>query len=132
MINFYNILLVALGGALGSVARYLSIEITNAHNHGSNFPLGTILVNIIGSFIMGILHYLFTQYFDSISLQTRLFLMVGILGGFTTFSAFSIDTFRLVMAGQNMVAISYILSSVLLSIAAIFLGFYLTKLAFNF
>jgi CrcB protein len=124
----YNLLLVAIGGAIGASSRYLLIEAVIILHRGSNFPAGTILVNIFGSFLMGIMHFLCVQYLDSISLQTRLFVMTGVLGSFTTFSAFSVDVLRLFAAEHFALAFGYILSSVIFSILAIFLGFYLTKL----
>jgi CrcB protein len=126
-----NLLLVAIGGAVGACSRYLLIEMVTLLNRGSNFPVGTILVNIIGSFLMGMMHFLAVQYLDSVSLQTRLLVMTGLLGGFTTFSAFSVDAFRLISAGQFGLAFAYIFSSVIFSILAIFFGFYLSKLFFS-
>lgn len=125
-----NLFLVAIGGALGACSRYLFIEMIIFLHRGSNFPIGTILVNIIGSFLMGILHFVFTNYLDSIPPQARLLLSTGLLGGFTTFSAFSLDALRLINAGQFGLAFAYIFSSVLFSILAIFLGFYLSKIIF--
>ncbi len=126
-----NLFLVAIGGAFGACSRYLFIEMVTLFNRGSSFPVGTILVNIIGSLLMGVLHFFLTHYFDSVSPQTRLILATGVLGGFTTFSAFSIDIFRLITAQQYSVALAYIFSSVIFSILAIFFGFYLSKLIFS-
>jgi CrcB protein len=126
----HNLFLVAIGGAFGACSRYLFIEMVIFLHRGSSFPLGTILVNIIGSFLMGIMHFLCVQYLDQISLQTRLLVMTGLLGGFTTFSAFSVDVLRLITAGQFGIAFVYIFSSVIFSILAIFFGFYLSKLIF--
>ena len=130
MQNFWqNLLLVAIGGATGACSRYLFIEMI-IFAFKSNFPIGTVLVNVVGSFFMGILHFFFTNYLDFISPQTRLLLATGLLGGFTTFSAFSLDAFRLINASQFGLALLYIASSILFSILAIFLGFYLAKLIF--
>jgi len=126
-----NLLFVAIGGAFGACSRHLLIEAVIFLHRGSNFPVGTILVNIIGSFLMGMMHFLAVQYLDSVSLQTRLLVMTGLLGGFTTFSAFSVDAFRLISAGQFGLAFAYIFSSVIFSILAIFFGFYLSKLMFS-
>jgi CrcB protein len=126
-----NLFLVAIGGAFGSCLRYLFLEMIILWSRGNNFPLGTILVNIIGSFLIGILHFFLTNYLDSISPQTRLLLATGVLGGFTTFSAFSLDVFRLINASQFSLAFAYIFSSVIFSILAIFFGFYLSKLIFS-
>lgn len=131
--SLISILLVAIGGALGSVSRYsLSLLITNNFSKGSSFPLATISVNILGSFLVGVLYYITINHLDNLSLQVRLFLIVGFLGGFTTFSAFSLDIFRLLHAGQTNVALSYAALSVILSILAVYLGFYLTSLLAKF
>jgi fluoride exporter len=102
--------LIALGGAAGSVLRYLMVTAIGA-------PLGTIAVNVLGSFAIGILF---------IVLGTRdswqLFLMTGLLGGFTTFSAFSLDTLKLVQSGQTLTAAAYVVGSVALSLSATALG----------
>jgi len=135
-----NILLIAIGGALGSVIRYLTFEfITKSiraenisknfpSNFPANFPWGTFCVNVVGSLIAGVLYYVMIKYFDVLGSKTRSLLFVGFLGGFTTFSAFSLDFFRLFTAGQTTLALFYALSSVTLSILALFFGFYLTKL----
>lgn len=124
----YNIFLVALGGACGSCFRYIMSEIITLSLKGQIFPVAIISVNIIGSFLAGILHFLAVNHMDIISPQSRLILMTGFLGGFTTLSAFSVDVFRLIHAGQLNTAASYIILSVALSIAAIFFGFYLAKI----
>ena len=131
-----NILLIAIGGALGSVARHLSYEfITKSiraenifKSFPANFPWGTFCVNVVGSLIAGVLYYVMIKYFDGFGTKTRNLLFVGFLGGFTTFSAFSLDFFRLFTAGQTALALFYALTSVILSILALFFGFYLTKL----
>lgn len=107
--------LIALGGALGSVLRYLMVAAVGA-------PWGTAAVNVIGSFAIGVLFVL---------LDTRvgwqLFLMTGLLGGFTTFSAFSLDTIKLFEAGQPFEAALYVLGSVVLSLIAVALGVALAR-----
>jgi len=130
-ISMQNLFLVAIGGALGSCLRYLFFEIMVLWSRGNNFPLATVLVNIIGSFLMGALHFFLTNHMGSLSPQTRILLATGVLGGFTTFSAFSLDTFRLINASQYSLALAYIFSSIIFSILAIFLGFYLSKLIFS-
>ena len=101
---------VALGGAVGSVLRYLTVMSAGA-------PLGTAIVNVAGSLAMGVL-------FVTLSSRTALspLLMTGVLGGFTTFSAFSLDALKLWEAGQSLQAITYIAGSVTLSLAAVALG----------
>jgi CrcB protein len=133
-----NIFLIAIGGALGSVARYLFsesiinlIRIQNYFkNLPTNFPWQTFSINVIGSLLAGVLYYFMIKHFDNFDLKMKNLLMVGFLGGFTTFSAFSLDFFRLFTAGQINLALIYALSSVTISILALFFGFYLTKFIF--
>ncbi len=131
-----NIILVAIGGALGSVARYLSIEmviklIKFNDSALAKFPWATFFVNVLGSLIAGILYFFVIKNFDNFDLRLKSFLLFGFLGGFTTFSAFSLDFFRLATAGQYWQALLYALSSVTISILALFFGFYSTKLIFS-
>ena len=108
---------VALGGALGAVLRYF-VGLAVA------FPLGTLAVNVIGSFAIGLVWFLFAAR----GLQHWLpFVMTGLLGGFTTFSAFSLDTLRLVEAGRITAAGGYVAAAVILSICACGLGLWLAK-----
>ena len=106
---------VALGGALGSVLRYLTLSWVGA-------PVATLAVNVLGSFAMGI-------FFMALTTRTHLspLLMAGILGGFTTFSAFSLDAWKLWQAGQTGGALAYIAASVGLSLFAVALGATLTE-----
>lgn len=106
---------VALGGAIGSVARFLTV--TAAARIAPGWPWGTLAVNLLGSFAMGILFVLLAQRSHLSPL-----LMTGILGGFTTFSAFSLDALKLWEAGQTPQALAYVLASVLLSLAAVASG----------
>jgi fluoride exporter len=107
--------LIALGGALGSVLRYLMVSAIGA-------PLGTLAVNVLGSFVIGVLFVLLDA-----RTGWQLLLMTGLLGGFTTFSAFSLDTLKLVEQGQVLQAVGYVLGSVVLSLAAVALGVALTR-----
>ena len=112
-----TVLSVALGGALGAVLRYL-VGLAVA------FPLGTLTVNVAGSLIIGIVWALF----NAKGLQAWLpFIMTGVLGGFTTFSAFSLHTVRLVEAGRLAAAGGYVMASVLLSLAACAVGLWIAK-----
>lgn len=115
-----SILLVAFGGALGCMARYIGI-LGASRLHLGIFPIGTMLVNILGSFLIG---YLMAR---SPGDSVRLLLITGMLGGFTTFSAFSWDALQLMQRGQMAYAVFYIGCSVLLSLAAVWLGFALAK-----
>jgi fluoride exporter len=113
-------LTVALGGAIGSAARH-GVNLI-AGQLGSTFPYGTFAVNILGSFVMGLLAAILTTKFAGAE-ALRLFLLTGVLGGFTTFSAFSLDAFNLFQQGQSGTALAYVLASVILSILALVAGF---------
>ncbi|TAH36097.1 MAG: fluoride efflux transporter CrcB [Alphaproteobacteria bacterium] len=114
------ILAVAIGGALGSTARYLT-NIGAGKFLGTDFPYGTMIVNIIGSFIIG--YWMESMALRwNVGMELRAFLIVGILGGFTTFSAFSLDAILLLQRGQTTPAVIYICASVLLSLLATILG----------
>ncbi|SFR31441.1 camphor resistance protein CrcB [Yoonia tamlensis] len=109
--------MVALGGAIGAVARYL-VGLSVA------FPMGTFTVNVIGSLLIGLI-YALTQSKGLTAWQP--FLITGILGGFTTFSAFSLDTMRLLEAGRLAAAGGYVMGTVLLSLAACAVGLWIAK-----
>ena len=120
-----NFLLVMAGGALGSAARYLTGTLTLGWL-GPNYPWGgTLAVNLIGGFLMGVLAGVLAR--TGGSEHTRLLLGVGVLGGFTTFSAFSLDTVLMIERGQWGVAIAYALASVIGSVIALFGGLYLIR-----
>jgi fluoride exporter len=110
-------LLVGLGGAAGSMLRYgCNIAIA-----AKNFPLSTVIVNIVGSFVIGLILALSIKS-EGFSQNWKLLLSTGVCGGFTTFSAFSADSLVLLQQGKYNAAAIYILISVLLSIAAVWLG----------
>ena len=112
--------LVALGGALGSVSRFLlGPALQRALN--ATFPIGTLLINILGSLILGFVMRLAIEGVN-VSPEARAFIAVGFCGGFTTFSTFSYETIRLLEDGEGWRAASYVLASVLLSLAAAFIG----------
>lgn len=112
------ILQVALGGALGAAARYLT-GIAVARLLGGGFPWGTLIVNVAGSFAMGVLAVAVLQAGEG---RLGPFLITGLLGGFTTFSAFSLDAVSLFERGQAGLAAGYVAASVVLSLAALFAG----------
>jgi CrcB protein len=117
------LLQVALGGALGASARYLTtVTATRVMGHG--YPWGTLVVNVLGSFLMGVLVVVLARKGGNAYAPL---LMTGVLGGFTTFSAFSLDAFTLFERGQMGAAAGYVLASVVLSIAAIVAGILLTR-----
>jgi fluoride exporter len=119
------VLLAAAGGALGSSVRYL-VTVGAGKLLGPGFPWGTLIVNVAGCFIMGLLVGLGAARL-TITDEARIFLMTGILGGFTTFSAFSAD-FALLVERKNFgLAALYVSGSVALSLFAVFAGLYLIR-----
>jgi CrcB protein len=117
---------VAAGGALGATLRHAVNQIA-LQALGADFPWGTLAVNILGSFIMGVFVGAFALFWDA-SQTLRLFLTVGVLGGFTTFSAFSLDSVLLLQRGQLIEAVSYILGSVILSLGGLVAGMMLVRM----
>ena len=118
-----NVLAIAAGGALGAVMRH-GVNMLTA---GMSFPWGTLFVNVTGSLIMGILVGAFALFWDAPQ-ALRAFLTVGVLGGFTTFSSFSMESVLLLEKGQVVEGVSYILASVLLSIGGMALGLLLVRM----
>jgi fluoride exporter len=120
-------LAVAAGGALGSVARFWLAAAVTALT-GPRFPWGTLLINVLGSFVIGLVAAL-TVVPERIGMHPdlRIFLMVGLCGGFTTFSAFSLQTLELLQAGDAWPAAGYVLGSVLFCLAAVWCGWLLGK-----
>lgn len=123
---FAYIFSAALGGAIGASLRYLTTHYA-AVAWGTIFPYGTMVVNVVGSFIMGVLFVIFAEKFNLSSEAWRVFLMTGLLGGFTTFSAFSLDAWQLIERHAYVSALSYIGLSFLLSIGALILAIYITR-----
>ena len=115
-----NLLLVGLGGSLGSMIRYG----TSLLIRSKLFPFATLSVNIIGCFIIGLVFALSIKE-ESISDNWKLFLATGICGGFTTFSAFSLENLGLLQSGRIGIAMIYIILSIVLGIAATWLGYLL-------
>jgi CrcB protein len=115
-----NVLLVAIGGATGSVCRYL-VGLWALRLWGPAFPWGTLAVNIVGSFAIGFLAELIARRFGA-SPEMRLLIITGFLGGFTTFSAFSLDVMSLLERGATVVGVTYIVASVAISLGAVFAG----------
>nr|WP_210275938.1 fluoride efflux transporter CrcB [Phyllobacterium sp. P30BS-XVII] len=117
--------MVASGGAIGSVARYL-VGLLMTRILGAAFPWGTLTVNVVGGLLMGLFIELLARRFDG-SNELRLFVAVGVMGGFTTFSSFSLDVALLWERGEVFSALIYVLLSVILSIGALFLGLWLAR-----
>lgn len=126
MVNATVLLAVAVGGALGSVGRYLvsAVWLPAAGPHA--VPWGTFTVNVVGSFLYALLFAVLTQYLPHGG-TLRVALLAGFLGGFTTFSSFSFETVRLFQEGQPALAIGYVLASVLSCLLAVWLGLSLVK-----
>lgn len=114
---------VALGGAIGASARFLTGNAVT-RTFGIGVPVGTMVVNIVGSFLMGVLVVLIMRKGGAMAAP---FLTTGLLGGFTTFSAFSLDAITLFERGETGAAMGYVLGSVLLSLAALFVGLTLAR-----
>jgi CrcB protein len=120
-------LAVALGGALGSLSRFFLAAAMTALT-GPRFPWGTLLINILGSFVIGLVAAVtLTPPRVAMHADLRVFLMVGICGGFTTFSAFSLQTLELLQSGDAWPAAGYIAGSVVLCLAAVWLGWLLGR-----
>lgn len=114
-----NIFLVGIGGFIGSVSRYWLGGYVQGY--AKSFPLGTLAVNLIGCFVIGLLAQLSENY-GNFSDESRLFLMLGVLGGFTTFSSFGNDTINLFRQGFPLNAILNVGANVMLGLLAVYLG----------
>lgn len=123
-----NISLVALGGAIGSVARYL-VSVWSARLAGSQFPWGTLTVNIVGAFLIGLMVETIARRFDA-STEMRAFLVTGVLGGFTTWSSFTLDAVVLFERGDWGLSALYLVGSLVVSFAAVFAGLALGRALF--
>lgn len=123
--NYIAFIVIGVGGALGAMARYaLSTFIYQKYLH--TFPWGTFIVNTLGCFLLGIAYVLGMEYFSSSNI--RLFVMVGFLGAFTTFSTFSIETLNILKDGQIKIALSYGFGSLFFCLLAVWLGVAMTQL----
>src|SRR3982750_870567 len=128
MLGIKQMLIVAFGGAIGSVARYKLGGFVLHHSEGWNFPASTFLVNIVGCFIIGVLGAL-VEHHDLFAPSVRLLLFTGVLGGFTTFSAFGYETVFLVRRDLLHIAVVYIGLSVVIGLSAVVAGMKLVDLA---
>ena len=120
-----KVIIVGFGGFFGSIFRYLIYLLSN-NLIGYSIPFGTILVNVLGCFLIGLIYQIFS---DTISLSDnlKLFMTIGFLGGFTTFSAFSLDVFLLYQSNSKLVAIIYIFITLVLSLLAMLGGMWIFK-----
>lgn len=118
---------IAVGGALGSMARYATAVYVGRW-FGTAFPWSTLLINIVGSFLIGVFAESFALSWDT-SQSTRAFLIVGICGGYTTFSTFSLDIVTLLNRGEAAMALCYVLASVVISLAGLYAGLHAVRFA---
>ena len=120
-----NLLYVASGGAIGAVLRYL---ISNFYKYYfPNFPIGTLFINFLGSFLIGVLATSFESNEVS-SIFIKYFIIIGILGSFTTFSAFSIESVQLINDKKILLSLFYIFISIFLCISGAFFGYNINKI----
>ncbi len=119
-----NVLLVGVGGFIGSVMRYLVGNYF--HQPGRDFPLGTLIVNVAGCFVIGFLSHVVENY--GLGSESRSFMFVGVLGGFTTFSSFGNETLKLARDNQMVNAFANISANVVLGLLAVWLGHLLATL----
>lgn len=115
-------LYITFGGALGCLLRYLAVLVVGSRLP-SSFPYGTFFVNITGALLIGLLFGYFSVH-DEVSERVRFLLMIGFLGGFTTFSSFAFENMRLLSIGMLRVSLIYILLSNVLGVAMVFAGYY--------
>lgn len=118
------LLIIGTGSFIGGISRYLLGHLVQSRV-GEGFPVGTLVINLLGCFVIGCMFGLSER--STISLELRLFVMTGLCGGFTTFSAFGLETVNLLRLGQTTYALSYVAASVLLGLLATFVGVIIFK-----
>jgi CrcB protein len=123
--NPWVVLASAAGGTLGTIARY-AVGMISLRLLGSGFPYGTLFINISGSFLIGVFAELFALRWNA-SQEMRAFLTVGICGGYTTFSTFSLDFSVLLGRGHLLLGLLYVFASVIVGILALYGGLYLIR-----
>jgi fluoride exporter len=124
-----KLILIGVGGAIGAVARYILSGIDYRFS-GGVFPVSTIIVNLCGSLVIGFLWGLFEVI--AVSSHIRMFIFIGILGGFTTFSTFALENFNLVRDGEHGIAFANIILSNVLGIGLVFIGYGFARAVINF
>ncbi len=122
LLGMKHLLMIAMAGALGALCRYGLVNLMG----GRTFPWGTFVVNVLGSLAMGVLYVLVLEK-AVLSPDMKPLLMTGFLGAFTTFSAFSLESWMLMDRGEPILAFAYILGSVILSLMALCVGILLTR-----
>ncbi len=126
-----HLLMIAAGGAAGALCRHWMVNLVNAYSHSNlklgGFPVGTLSVNVLGSFCIGIMYVLIAERL-SLHADWRNVLMVGFLGAFTTFSTFSLETITLLENGLLANAAMYVVCSLLICVFAAWLGIFLTRM----
>ena len=120
-----TLLLIGIGGAFGSIFRYLTHWITTKYFQGS-FPLSTFLVNVLGSLLIGLFIGYLGKYFPE-NHPLKFLLIVGFCGGFTTFSSFALENYNLLQNNNQITAYIYMATSIILTISAVGFGSYLSK-----
>ena len=121
-IAFLNLIYVGVGGFLGSIGRYLLAGAVYRMFPNLNFPIGTTVVNILGCFLIGFITGL-VEVRNLLNPEMRIFILIGILGGFTTFSTFGFEVFALLRDGAFVSALANVLVQVIVGISAVWLGF---------
>ncbi len=122
MLRFF---VVGLGGAIGTLLRYIIGGLDYRFSSGV-FPISTLVVNVTGSLVIGFLWGIIDRF--AVSPNVRMFIFIGILGGYTTFSTFSLETFNLMRDGEYRIAVMNAVLSIALSVGAVFLGYLISKM----
>ena len=125
MLRFF---VIGLGGAIGTLLRYIMGGLDYRFSNGV-FPISTLVVNVTGSLAIGFLWGIVDRF--AIPPNVRLFIFIGVLGGYTTFSTFSLETFNLMRDGEYRIAIINMVFSVVLSVGAVFVGYIASKALIN-
>ena len=120
---------IALGGAIGTLLRYIVGGLDYRFSSGV-YPVSTLVVNVSESLVIGLLWGIVDRL--AVSPNIRLFVFIGILGGYTTFSTFSLETFNLMRDGEYRIALMNMALSVVLGVGAVFLGYFVSKMLLNF
>jgi CrcB protein len=126
----FQTLLVGIGGFIGSILRFLTVNLVYRVMAYPDFPYGTLVVNVIGCFVIGFLSAL-AETREAFTPELRIFLFIGILGGFTTFSSFGYDTFGLIRDGSFFYAATNIVIQVFIGLGAVWVGYTLSRIVWG-